>query len=193
MENPGFEPISVDHPDWAIRLRPLEQSDIADLTRSANNFRIAEQLRDAFPHPYTEDDARVFIGMCRQEKPLRTLGIEVEGRISGAIGAVPKEDVYRLNAEIGYWLAESYWGRGVMTRVIPVFTGFVFRQFAVEKLYAEVLSKNPASMRVLEKCGFRKEAVLLRNCVKNGEILDEHRFVIFRNGCQDHPDRTAAQ
>lgn len=98
----------------------------------------------------------------------------------GNIGFTIKDDIYRFNAEIGYWLGEDFWGRGIMSEAIPIMVSYIFRNFQVNRIYACVLAGNTASMRVLEQTGFRPEAVLRKAAVKNNQPMDEHIFALLR-------------
>ncbi len=161
-------------------LRPWSADDAEDLARYANNEKIAINLRDGFPHPYTLQDAKSWIKMVRENKKDLIYAIEVEGEAAGGIGLHGKEDVYRYNAEIGYWLAEKYWGRGIVTEAVRLLLGHGFGNYPWTRIYAGIFSNNVASMRVLEKCGFSREAVLKRSVKKQGAYLDEHVFSILK-------------
>jgi len=160
-------------------LRPWEETDTPALVRHADNPRIAAMMRDGFPSPYTRDDARRFIAMAAGSANL-LLAIEADGEAMGGIGIHPLNDVYRKTAEIGYWLAEPYWGRGIATGAVRGVVPAAFERFEIIRLQAGIFSNNPASMRVLEKCGFFQEAVHHNAITKNGVALDEVLYVRFR-------------
>ena len=90
--------------------------------------------------------------------------------------------MYRRTAEIGYWLAEPWRGRGIATDAVRALVPVAFRRFDIVRLQAGVFSNNPASMRVLEQCGFSREAVRERAIWKNGLLLDEVVYVRFGPG-----------
>jgi len=159
--------------DWTVR-------DAEALVRHANNPRIAATMRDAFPSPYTPDDAQRFIAMATAPGPNLFLAIEVEGEACGGIGIHPLEDVHRRSAEIGYWLSESCWGRGIATGAVRALVPVAFDRFDIVRLQAGIFSDNPASMRVLEKSGFVLEAVHRNAVTKNGVTMDEHVYVILQ-------------
>jgi RimJ/RimL family protein N-acetyltransferase len=154
-------------------LRPWRKSDRASVARHANNPRIALQLRDRFPHPYAESDAKAWLARVTPERPRGHLAIAVDGEAVGGIGLELGADVHRRSAEVGYWLGEEFWGRGIMTEVVGAFTGYAFRTFDLCRLFAGVFETNPASARVLEKAGWVLEGRLRRSVLKNGRMLDQ--------------------
>jgi ribosomal-protein-alanine N-acetyltransferase len=148
-------------------------NDVESLVKYANNPRIAENLTNQFPHPYTHEHGKNFIEMSLSHQPLRIHAISIEGEACGGIGIHPQTDVYCKNAELGYWLAEPFWGKGIITQAILQIIPYSFKTFDITRLYARPFSKNIASQKVLEKAGFKKEAVLKNAFFKNGEYLDE--------------------
>ncbi|MCX8131531.1 MAG: GNAT family N-acetyltransferase [Clostridia bacterium] len=166
-----------------IILREWADSDAERLAEIANNKKIFDNLRDAFPHPYTIDDAREFIALQKDNNNglSKIFAIVVDGRVAGSIGAFLKGDVYRKNAEIGYYLAEEYWGRGIMTKAVRLITAFLFENFDINRVYAEPFARNTGSRRSLEKAGFRLEAELKCNVVKNGIIEDSCIYAILKD------------
>ena len=159
-----------------IRLRPFEDADIPSLTAVGNNKKIWDNLRDFFPHPYTEDDARVFIRKCRAENPQLTFVIEYQGNTAGCIGLVKQTDIYRLTAEIGYWIGEPYWGLGIATASVNLVAGYAFNHLGLVRIFTGVFDFNRASQRVLEKAGFRLEGIFENSVLKNGKIIHEFRY-----------------
>jgi ribosomal-protein-alanine N-acetyltransferase len=129
-------------------------------------------LRDLFPHPYRSDDAHKFLQKAMDAEPLTNFCIEVEGLATGVIDIHLGQDVHRHTATLGYWLGEDFWGRGIMTEVVAVFTDFCFENFPLRRISAEVFSNNPASARVLEKAGFVFEGCLKNNVIKDRKLLD---------------------
>ena len=153
-------------------IRPWRLDDAESLARHANNRKVWLALRDLFPHPYTINDAHEFLE-ATVNSMLRTLFcIEVNGAVVGGIGIRPGIDVHRHTAELGYWLGEEFWARGVMTEAVGAFTDFCFDRFSLRRIYAEPFANNPASARVLEKAGFTFEGRLKNNVLKDGELLD---------------------
>lgn len=168
------------------RLRGLEMSDVHTLSVSANNPKIWENLRDTFPYPYNESNAVEFIELVNKSRDL-ILGIEIEGDIAGVAGILRKTDVHRLNGEIGYWLAEKYWNKNIMTKVIGDVMKIAFEDLQLRRVYAEVFSGNEASFRVLEKNGFKLEAVIKENIIKNNQIKDTYLFSKFNPKREELP------
>ena len=165
-----------------FQIRDLVDEDVASISRYANNPRVAGVLRDLFPHPYFEKDAREFISRTNSETPRKAFAIANIEEAFGVVGYIPGRDVYRFSAEIGYWIGEPFWGQGIMTSVVEVFSEYLFSTFPFNRLFACIFSSNPASGRVLERAGFTREAVIKAHVVKNGELLDEHMYSRLRPG-----------
>jgi ribosomal-protein-alanine N-acetyltransferase len=162
-------------------LRPWRREDVNRLAAIADNPRIASNMMDIFPHPYTMEAGMKFIEMTLLSEPRQILAIEIDGQVAGAIGIHPMQDVYRLNAEMGYWLAEEYWGKGIMSEVITWMTAYAFSHFPIERIFAKPYGTNIASQRVLEKAGFILEGRFEKTLIKNDELKDELVYAIRRN------------
>jgi RimJ/RimL family protein N-acetyltransferase len=147
-------------------------ADANAIVRHANNVNIARQLRDRFPHPYTPRHALEFLEFATAEPPTH-FAIEVESEAVGGIGFVRGTDVERYSAEIGYWLAESFWGRGITTESVALLTDYVFATTDTLRLFAVPFAENMASRRVLEKAGYECEGILRASAVKFGEARDQ--------------------
>ena len=163
-------------------LRPFRDSDLTSLVKYANNYNIAKYLTNQFPHPYTDEDGRKFISSVSNSNPVNVFTIEVNGEAAGAIGIFPQSDIHEKNAEMGYWLAEPFWGNGIMTRAIGETVEYGFKTFDIILIFARPFSINPASQRVLEKAGFVCEARLKNAIYKNGSYMDELIYSIRKNG-----------
>jgi len=148
------------------------------LAYHANNADIARWMRDGFPHPYSREDADRFISMATRDCPGIILAIEVEGRAVGGIRIHPFDDIYRMTAEIGYWLSPEFQGRGIVTDAVRAILPVGFKTLNLNRIQAGVFHTNKPSIRVLEKCGFRLEAVHKQAIIKNGEYLDECLYVL---------------
>jgi len=159
-----------------ITLRPFRDSDAPRLAELANNEKIGRNLRDGLPFPYTVDDARNFIERFRKVESF--FAIEYKGEYVGNISLSPLDNVYRKTAEIGYFLGEPYWNKGIMTIAVNLITEFGFRELGLARLHTGVYEYNPASQRVLEKCGYIREGVFRKNIFKNGSLWDEIRYGI---------------
>ena len=162
-------------------LRRWRTSDATSLVRHANNVNVARHLRDRFPHPYTWKDAQAFLTSASSEEPQTNFAIEVGGEAAGGFGYVPGTDVERYSAEIGYWLGEGCWGRGIVTEALVLFTRYAFDELGLLRLYALPLADNVASVRVLEKAGYRAEGTLHSSCVKFGQPRDQALYAIVNN------------
>ncbi len=161
-------------------LRPWKPGDEESLVRHANSRVIWRNLRDAFPHPYTQSDARRWIKMANPTQPITNFAIVVDGEAAGGIGLALKDDVFRRSAEIGYWLGEQYWGRGIVTEAVRAVTDYAFASFDLCRVFAGVFEWNPASMRVLEKAGYEFESRVKKSVTKDGETIDELIYAIVR-------------
>lgn len=164
-----------------FHLRPWREGDQPSLQRHANNPRVAANLRDVFPHPYTLADADWYVRTGSRLENQFNRAIVVDGQAVGGIGAVQLTDIYRASAEIGYWLGEDYWGRGIVTEALKQMVPMVFAHWPeVERIFAGVFEHNAASMRVLEKAGFVREAILRRALTKHGRVYDDYFFAVWR-------------
>ncbi len=162
-------------------LRPWRSEDIPSLVENANNLKIWNNVRDVFPHPYTSFDGKQWIGIANRNNPLTELAIEVNGKAVGGVGVMAQWDVHRLNGEVGYWLGEPYWGRGIMSEAVKAWVDYLFERFDFIRLSAGVFEHNDASMRVLESAGFALEVIHKKIVIKNGNLLDEHIYGLRRN------------
>jgi RimJ/RimL family protein N-acetyltransferase len=155
-------------------------SDLDSLVKYANNPNIARNMTDKFPFPYTKEHGKAFIEFATQDNPIHIFAIEVNGEAVGGIGIHPKEDIHRKNAELGYWLAEPFWNRGIMSNAIKQIVDFGFETYPVERIYAMVFSTNIGSQKILEKNNFLREAVMKETIYKNEIFLDEWIYAVRR-------------
>ncbi len=154
-------------------LRSWHDGDQPSLVHHANNRKVWINLRDRFPHPYTLVDADGWIAMARRLPANTQFAIEVDGEAAGGIGLDLGQDVHRRSAEIGYWLGEALWGRGIATEALCALTEFGFARFDLCRIYACVFDWNPASARVLEKAGYQLEGRLRQSVTKAGRTIDQ--------------------
>ena len=157
-------------------VRSWRMGDAEAIARHANNRKIWMNLRDAFPHPYSVEDARTFIKSMRGRTPESTFTIAVNGEAAGSVGFVLRSDVERVSAEIGYWLAEPFWGRGIATEALGAMTGYAITTHQLTRVYALPFAWNTASCRVLEKNGYVLEGRLRRSAIKDGVITDQLQY-----------------
>jgi RimJ/RimL family protein N-acetyltransferase/SAM-dependent methyltransferase len=162
--------------DGLVTIRKFRRSDKIRMAEIANNEKVAVNLRDAFPSPYLPEHAEKFISMCLRMEPYQVFAIEYGGEYVGNIGLHRNEDVYRKTAELGYFIGEPYWHKGITPRAVNLICDYGFSELDVIKIYSGVFAFNTASQRVLEKCGFEREAVLRNAVIKNGKICDEIRY-----------------
>jgi RimJ/RimL family protein N-acetyltransferase len=161
-------------------IRSWRPDDVASLVRHANNRRVWRNLRDRFPHPYTVSDAEQWIRQATRATPQTHFAIAIGGEAAGGIGLDLQTDVFRRSAEIGIWLGEAYWGRGIGTEVIRALTDFAFASFDLCRVYAGVFEWNPASMRMLEKAGYSLEGRLRKSVTKDGQTIDQMLYAVVR-------------
>ncbi|TND10575.1 MAG: hypothetical protein FD123_217 [Bacteroidetes bacterium] len=154
-------------------LRPWALADLHSLVKYANNPKIAQNMTDQFPHPYTEEKGSAFINNAAAGSPVHIFAIDINGEACGGIGLHPQSDVHCKNAELGYWLAEPFWGKGIIPQAIARIVDYGFKTFAIDRIFARPYGTNTASQRVLEKAGFVLEARFEKTIFKNGAYLDE--------------------
>jgi RimJ/RimL family protein N-acetyltransferase len=157
-----------------------QHSDKAALVKYADNYKIFSKLKDSFPHPYTEEDAEEWLGLTCNQNPELNFAIANENELIGAIGLQLKDDVDRFSAEIGYWIAEPFWGKGIAASALVAMTDYAFKHFKFNRLFAGVFEGNDASIKVLEKAGYKLEGKLRKAVYKDGNFLDEHIYSILR-------------
>ena len=157
-------------------VRSWRPSDVDALARYANNIKIARNLRDAFPHPYTRSAAQAFIRASRERIPETAFAIEVDHEAVGGIGLRLNPDVERVSAEIGYWLGEPFWGRGIVSEALAAVTEQAIVDHGLTRIYALPFATNAASCRVLEKAGYVLEARLKRSAIKDDAIVDQLQY-----------------
>ena len=162
------------------KIRSWQFSDLSSLVRQADNPAIWRNVRDGFPSPYTDSDAERWLLHAASANPETNFANAVNGEAVGGIGITLQADIHRVSAEMGYWLGEEYWGRGIMTCAVSAFAGYAFSTFALSRVFACVFEWNRASARVLEKSGFVLEARLRRSAVKAGRIIDEFQYALVR-------------
>lgn len=160
-----------------------ELSFIEDLVKNANNNNIAKNLRNVFPNPYTIEHAKGWIEFCNNvdENIVYNRAILIDGTVAGNIGIDIKDDVYCKNAELGYWLGEDYWGKGIISRAIVQICKYVFENYDVVRIFAESFASNIGSQRALEKAGFKLEGVMEKSVYKNNQIQDSYMYALTKN------------
>ncbi len=161
-----------------FKLRAWQTDDINSLVKYADNLKIAKNLTNHFPHPYSIESGKGFIENANKAKPARIFAISVDGEAVGAIGVHPQEDIFSKNAEMGYWLAEPFWGKGIMTKAVLEMVDYGFKTFEINRIFARPFGTNTGSQKVLEKAGFTFEAKFEKTIYKYGVYLDELVYAI---------------
>lgn len=165
------------------KIRKWELSDATDLALALSNKRIQDNLRDGLPYPYTEQDGKDFITamLSANENDTFAFAITVGGKAVGSIGVFRQENIHKQTAELGYYIAEEHWGKGIMTEAVKQICAYVFDRSDIIRIYAEPFAYNSASCRVLEKAGFQYEGTLRSNAVKNGKVLDMKMYSLLKS------------
>lgn len=155
-------------------IRKWELSDARDLAEALSNTKVQDNPRDGLPYPYTEQDGKDYISamLSADENDTFAFAIVTDGKVIGSIGAFRQGNIHRQTAELGYYIAEKYWGKGFMTEAVKQLCEYVFTHTDIVRIYAEPFAYNIGSCRVLEKAGFQYEGTLRSNAVKNGKLLD---------------------
>lgn len=160
----------------AVIIRDLRMDDKTDMARLLNNKKILDGLSNRIPYPYSENDALRFIDYIQNEKTEKAFAVEFNGVFCGVTGLILPKDTDKKSAEIGYWIGEPFWGKGIATEAVRQLTRYGFDTLQLLRIYASVFDFNRASMKVLEKNAFIKEEIRKKAVLKNGKYLDEHRY-----------------
>ena len=170
-----------------VDIRLWRIDDAPDLAMSMNNKKVLDNLRE-MPFPYTEKDATEYINatIAADKDKQYAFAITYDGKVVGSIGVFRKDNIHRLTAEIGYYIGEPYWGKGIMTEAVRQICDYVFENTDIVRIFAEPYAYNEASCRVLEKTGFKFEGVLRKNAIKNGRIIDMKMYALIKGDDADH-------
>lgn len=164
------------------KIRHWRIEDAKDLATALNNKKILDNLRDGLPYPYTEDDAKEYINAMLDSDKTSTFAfaITIDDKVVGSIGVFRQDNIHLYTAEMGYYIAEAYWGQGIATSAVKQVCNYIFNNTNIIRIYAEPFTYNVASCRVLEKAGFSREGTLKKNAFKNGKILDMEIYSIVK-------------
>lgn len=162
-------------------VRRYRLDDAASLAKHGNNRRIWENLRDRFPHPFTEAHGVEYIARVLRDPDATSFAIDVEGQAVGGISLHIGTDIERVGAEMGYWLSEEFWGRGIATAAITLVTEYAFANRGLVRVFAVPFTTNIGSIRALEKAGFQREAIMRRSAIKDGTVRDQFLYAIVRD------------
>ncbi len=163
-----------------FKIRPWNKSDIDSLVKYANNWNVAKNMTDKFPFPYSESDGIAFIEFATKDNPIHIFTIDINGQAVGGIGIHLQDDIHRRNAELGYWLAEPFWGKGIISSAVKQAIDYAFDTFDIDRVFARPFGTNLASQKVLEKNGFVLEGRFEKVLIKNNEYLDELIYAVRR-------------
>ncbi|MBB6110307.1 Protein N-acetyltransferase, RimJ/RimL family [Mucilaginibacter lappiensis] len=161
-------------------LRGWFDGDEESLQKHADNPKVSAFLLDRFPYPYSLSDAITWVAFMKKQATQTNFAIAIDGQVCGGIAVDMKVDANHNEAEIGYWLAETYWGRGIITEAVQLLTRYAFETFGIIRVQAGVFGKNTASMRVLEKAGYVKEGIMRNALIKKGVVMDKHLYAILK-------------
>ena len=152
------------------------------MAAALSNKKVQDNLRDGLPYPYTEQDGKEFISamLSADESETFAFAITVDNMVIGSIGIFRQGNIHRQTAELGYYIAEEYWGKGIMTEAVKQICEYVFANSDIIRIYAEPFAYNIASCRVLEKVGFQYEGTLRNNAVKNSKVIDMKMYSLLK-------------
>ena len=161
-------------------IRSFEYNDTASIVKYANNIEVSRFMRDSFPYPYTKDNAVQWINFVKKNYSSLVFAIADENELIGGIGAVPQTDVHRFSAEVGFWLGQSHWNKGIITIALPAFCNYLFTKFEFNRLTANVFDGNEASKKVLEKNGFVLEGTHRKSVFKENKFVDHYTYGLLK-------------
>lgn len=164
------------------KIRRWRIEDAPELATALNNKKIQDNLRDGLPFPYTVNDAKEFIKamLSADQEKAYAFAIVVDDKAIGSIGVFRCENIHFKTAELGYYIAEPYWGKGIGTSAVKQICSYIFSHTDIIRIFAEPFATNLASCRILEKSGFQLEGVLKKNAIKNGKILDMKMYALIK-------------
>ena len=170
-----------------VQIRKWNMIDASNLAELLNNKKIMDNLRDGLPYPYTVKDAEDYIATMLSAKPENTyaFAITLDEKVVGSIGVFRCENIHFRTAEMGYYIGEPYWGKGIMTSAVKQTCQYIFEHTDIIRIFAEPFYNNTTSCHVLEKAGFQLEGLLRKNAVKNGQVLDMKMYALVKEdaGC----------
>lgn len=165
-----------------VQLRAWRPQDAPALAGLINNKKVQDNLRDGIPYPYTPADAGQFIRqmLAADEGSVWAFAVEADGALAGSVAVYRQGNIHRRTGELGYYLGEPFWGKGVATAAVGQACRAVFARTDLLRIFAEPFAHNAASCRVLEKCGFTCEGTLRWNAVKNGRVVDMKLYALLK-------------
>jgi RimJ/RimL family protein N-acetyltransferase len=160
-----------------INIRNWQISDAQALAAVANNRNVWNSIRNEFPSPYTVMDALAWIKHANEEKPVANFAIEIGHVVAGNISCMWHKDVYAKTVELGYFIGENYWGKGIASAAVALMLEAIKKNKEIVRIEAKIFGGNGASARVLEKNNFVLEGIRKNAIFKNGVIADEQVWV----------------
>lgn len=163
-------------------LREWRKDDAQDLVRIIGNKKVQDNLRDGIPYPYRKEDADIFVKemITAVSGQIYPFAITVDGELAGSIAVYRRDNIHFRTGELGYYLGERFWGKGVGTEAVKQICGYIFKYTDIIRIFAEFFAENKASCRVLEKAGFQMEGTLRCNAVKNGKVIDMKLYALIK-------------
>lgn len=161
-------------------IRSFKEKDADSIVKHANNREVSKYMRDSFPYPYTKENAVQWINYVKKNYSSLFFALADDTELIGGIGAVPQTDVHRFSAEVGFWLGQSHWNKGITSKALPVFCEYLFSRFSFKRLIANVFEGNEASKKVLEKNGFVLEGTLRKNVFKENIFVDHYIYGLLK-------------
>ncbi len=164
-------------------IRKWRLSDAADLAETLSNKNLQDNLRDGLPFPYTEKDGLQYINamLSADKNDTFAFAVTIDDKAIGSISVFRQGNIHRLTAELGYYIAQNYWGKGIMTQAVKQICEYVFYNTDIVRIYAEPFAYNSASCRVLEKAGFQYEGLLKQNAIKNDKVIDMKMYALIKS------------
>lgn len=164
------------------KIREWKLEDAAGLAEMLNNKNILNNLRDGLPYPYTKSDAEEYIASMLSADKTKTFAfaITVDDKAVGSIGVFRCDNIHFRTAEMGYYIGEPYWGKGLGTCAVKQACSYVFEHTDIIRIFAEPFAYNMASCRILEKAGFQFEGLLRNNAFKIGKVVDMKMYSLIR-------------
>ena len=164
------------------KIRRWKIEDSSELAEALNNLNVQDNLRDGLPYPYTGNDAKNFIKamLGSEENTTFAFAITFDDKVVGSIGVFRKENIHFRTAEIGYYISEPFWGKGLGTSAVRQVCRYIFEHTDIIRIFAEPFAYNAASCRILEKSGFQYEGTLRCNAVKKGNVLDMKMYSLIK-------------
>jgi [ribosomal protein S5]-alanine N-acetyltransferase len=162
------------------QIREFQLNDADAIVKNANNIEVSKYMRDSFPYPYAKENAVQWINFVKKNYSNLSFAISDESEVIGGIGAVPQTDVHRFSAEVGFWLGQLHWNKGIISKALPVFCNYLFTNFNFNRLFANVFEGNEASKKVLEKTGFVLEGAMRKSVFKGNKFVDHHIYGLLK-------------